>query len=84
MPEERKATLKTMLSEEIAIALRQRPDSTIIKFADGAKDNWTYLGAASPPGVEVIDYYHACDRLKDASDAAHGELKRLGYKHSLP
>jgi hypothetical protein len=48
MPEERKATLKTMLSEEIAIALRQRPDLTpvcsariklfehLVKFADGA------------------------------------------------
>jgi hypothetical protein len=78
MPEERKATLKTMLSEEIAVALRQRPDLTLLKFADAAKDNWTYLGAASPPGVEIIDYYHVCDRLEDASDAAHGEKSKYG------
>ncbi|MGH8656087.1 MAG: hypothetical protein ACREYE_29645, partial [Gammaproteobacteria bacterium] len=33
----------------------------------------TYLSAALPPGVELIDYYHACDHLKDAFDAAYGE-----------
>ncbi|MGH8614407.1 MAG: hypothetical protein ACREYF_20875 [Gammaproteobacteria bacterium] len=65
--------MKTMLSEEIAVALKQCPELTLVKLADGAKDNWTYLGAALPPGVELIDYYHACDHLKDAFDAAYGE-----------
>ncbi|MGH8523360.1 MAG: hypothetical protein ACREXY_03860 [Gammaproteobacteria bacterium] len=73
MPEAKKTTLKTILSEEIAAALKQRPELTLVKLADGAKDNWTYLGAALPPGVELIDYYHACDHLKDAFDAAYGE-----------
>jgi len=76
MPEAKKASLKTMLSEEIAAALQQRPDLTLVKLADGAKDNWTYLGAALPPGVELIDYYHACDHLKDAFDAAYGEKSK--------
>ncbi len=46
--------------------LKQRPELTLVKLADGAKDNWTYLGVVLPPGVELIDYYHACDHLKDA------------------
>jgi hypothetical protein len=41
MPEAKKASLKTMLSEEIAAALKQRPELTLVKLADGAKDNWT-------------------------------------------
>lgn len=76
MPETKKASLKTMLSEEIAAALKQRPELTLVKLADGAKDNWTYLGATLPPGVELIDYYHACDHLKDAFDAAYGEKSK--------
>ena len=39
MPEAKKASLKTTLSEEIATALQQRPDLTLVKLADGAKDN---------------------------------------------
>ncbi|MGH8570261.1 MAG: hypothetical protein ACREXU_20205, partial [Gammaproteobacteria bacterium] len=64
MPEKRKATLKDTLSQEIAAVLGQRPDLTLVKLADGAKDNWSYLGAVLPQGVEMIDFYHACDHLK--------------------
>ena len=39
MPEKHKATLKDTLSEEIAAVLEQRPDLTLVKLADGAKDN---------------------------------------------
>jgi hypothetical protein len=39
MPEKHKATLKDTLSEEIAAVLGQRPDLTLVKLADGAKDN---------------------------------------------
>ncbi|MGH8656120.1 MAG: hypothetical protein ACREYE_29825 [Gammaproteobacteria bacterium] len=42
MPEAKKASLKTMLSKEIATALQHQPDLTLVKLADGAKDNWTY------------------------------------------
>ena len=30
--------------------LGQRPDLTLVKLADGAKDNWSYLGTALPQG----------------------------------
>jgi hypothetical protein len=73
MPEKHKATLKDTLSEEIAMVLGQRPDLTLVKLADGAKDNWSYLGAVLPKGIESIDFYHACEHLKVAFDAAYGE-----------
>jgi hypothetical protein len=73
MPESRKASLKAMLAQEIATALKQRPDLTLVKLADGAKDNWTYLSALLPAGIEMVDFYHACEHLKRAFDLAYGE-----------
>ena len=72
MPESHKATLKTMVAAEVEAVLAQRPDLTVVKLADGAKDNWTFLTRALPDGVELIDFYHAAEHLKDAFDAAHG------------
>lgn len=73
MPERHKTSLKRTLTQEIETVLRQRPDLTLVKLADGARDNWTYLSAALPPGVELVDFYHACEHLKEAFDAAYGE-----------
>jgi hypothetical protein len=39
MPEKHKATLKDTLGQELAAVLGQRPDLTLVKLADGAKDN---------------------------------------------
>ena len=72
MPESKKATLKTMVAAEVEAVLGQRPDLTVVKLADGAKDNWTFLTGALPEGVELIDFYHAAEQLKGAFDAAHG------------
>ncbi len=72
MPESHKATLKRMLTQEIETVLRQRPDLTLVKLADGARDNWTYLSAVLPPGFEFVDFYHACEHLKEAFDTAYG------------
>jgi len=73
MPERHKASLKTMLTQEIETVLSQRSDLRLVKLADGARDNWTYLSAALPPGVEFIDFYPACEHLKEAFDTAYGE-----------
>ena len=70
MPESNKATLKTMVAAEVEAVLAKRPDLTVVKLADGAKDNWTFLTRAL--GVELIDFYHAVEHLKDAFDTAHG------------
>ena len=72
MPESNKATLNTMVAAEVEAVLGQRPDLTVVKLADGAKDNWTFLTRALPAGVELIDFYHAVEHLKDAFDTAHG------------
>ena len=72
MPESHKATLKTMVTAEVEAVLAKRPDLTVVKVADGAKDNWTFLTRALPAGVELIDFYHAVAHLKDAFDTAHG------------
>ena len=72
MPQSYKATLKTMVAAEVDAVLGKRPDLTVVKLADGAKDNWTFLTRALPGGVELIDFYHAVEHLKDAFDTAHG------------
>ena len=73
MPETKKATLKTLLAAELAAVLQQRPTLRLVKLADGAKDNWTYLGNELPAGDEIIDFYHAAEHLKHAFDVAYGE-----------
>lgn len=78
MPEAKKATLKSILSAEVSAALAQRPDLTVVKIADGAKDNWTYLAKLVPDGEERVDFYHAVEQLKAAFDAAYGETSAKG------
>ena len=73
MPEANKTTLKTMLARELAEVLERQPELTLVKVADGAKDNWSYLHEELPEGVEVVDFFHAVSHLKTAFDAAYGE-----------
>jgi len=74
MPEEDKVTLKEMLTDELHHVLVQRPDLTVVKLADGAKNNWKYLcGKEMPKGVELLDFFHAAEHLSNALDAAYGE-----------
>ena len=73
MPEVKKATLKAMLSKEVNSCLAERPDLKVVKVADGAKDNWTYLSGELPDGEEVIDFYHAAGHLNTALAAAYGD-----------
>jgi len=89
MPEPGKATLKQMLSNELAAALSDRSELRIVKLADGAKDNWTYLSERLPEGEEIVDFYHAAEHLDEALSAAYGatsattssEFERL--RHAL-
>lgn len=73
MPETNKTTLKRQLTAEVMGALSQRPDLQVVKVADGAPDNWSYLGETLPVGVEVLDFYHAAEHLGAALAAAYGE-----------
>ena len=66
MPQSKKVTLKTMVGAELEAVLGQRPDLQLVKIADGAKDNWTFLSRVLPEGVELIDFFHAAEHLKGA------------------
>ena len=73
MPESHKATLKTQLTAEVMGALIQRPDLKVVKLADGAADNWSYLSDTLPFGDECLDFFHASEHLSEALAAAYGE-----------
>lgn len=74
MPEKGKKTLKQMLVDELGIVLSQRSDLDLVKIADGARDNWTFLTSEDlPEGWEVVDFYHACEHLHAALATAYGD-----------
>ena len=73
MPESHKATLKSQLTAEVMRALIDRPSLKVVKLADGAPDNWTYLSETLPFGDECLDFYHASDHLSGALAAVYGE-----------
>ena len=78
MPEPKKATLKTMLSAELDIALGRQPDLHVVTVADGARDNWRYLDALAPEATAMVDFYHAAEQLKAALDGRYGENDAKG------
>lgn len=80
MPESKKVTLQQQLHAEAASIITLRPDLRRVYLADGAKDNWRLLNEieralnpSAPSCVYIVDFYHACDHLKKACDAAWGE-----------
>jgi hypothetical protein len=73
MPEPHKATLKSQLTAEVMGVLMQRPELQVVKLADGAADNWSYLHETLPIGEECLDFYHASEHLSEALAAAYGE-----------
>jgi hypothetical protein len=73
MPEPHKATLKRTLLADMTAVLAERPDLVIVKLADGANDNWTYLSSILPGGIEVLDFYHAAEHLNAALGSVYGD-----------
>lgn len=80
MPERRKVSLQQQLQTETASILDIQPNLKRVLLADGAKSNWRLLseidqacGPPAQPSVEIVDFYHACDHLKEGCDAAWGE-----------
>ncbi len=80
MPENKKASLQQQLYAEVASIVAIRPDLVRVHLADGAKDNWRLmeeieqlLHLPSQTCVQILDFYHACDHLKNGCDAAWGE-----------
>jgi hypothetical protein len=54
-----------------------------VKVADGARDNWRYLGDTLRPGegVEILDFYHASEHLNKAIEAAYGKNSITDKSH---
>jgi len=80
MPQKKKASLQQQLCAEVASVVAIRPDLVRVHLADGAKDNWRLLDEIeqtlrlpSQTCVKILDFYHACDHLKNSCDAAWGE-----------
>jgi len=79
MPEYKKTTLCQQLEAEVQSILALRPDLKVVKLADGAQENWRFLSkldlglsakaAAQVEQLEIVDFYHAADHLKEACDA---------------
>jgi hypothetical protein len=78
MPEGNKRTLKELLTAEVTAALTARPDLGLVKLADGAPDNWSYLADELPPGQELVDFSQAAEHLHAALGAAYGETSPAG------
>jgi hypothetical protein len=80
MPEPKKATLQQQLETEARSTLALCPTLQRVHLADGAHHNWfllneieQHLPPTDQPPIEIVDFYHACDHLKEGCDAAWGE-----------
>lgn len=73
MPESGKATLKELLRLEVEAILQRRPDLVMVRVADGARDNWTFLSKLVGGGPEVLDFFHAAEHLSAALGDVFGE-----------
>ena len=80
MPESKKVTVQAQLHGELGAVLALRPDLRRVHLADGAEGNWKLLaeveralGLSPESRIEIVDFYHACDHLKEGCDAIWGE-----------
>jgi hypothetical protein len=85
MPEYKKGTLAAQLQAEAQAILGARPDLQRVYLADGAETNWELLaeveralGGDPTQSVQIVDFYHACEHLKDGCDAIWGESTPRG------
>jgi hypothetical protein len=80
MPESKKRSLKTHLAQSLELIMEKRPDLSIIKIADGARDNWTFLEGEISEGESVLDYYHASGHLFEALEFIYGVSSDKAYE----
>jgi hypothetical protein len=83
MPEAKKVMLRNELSQTVESILHQSPNLTLVKVADGAQDNWRYLGDTLRPGegIEILDFFHASEHLNKGIEAAYGKNNTTGKAH---
>jgi len=90
MPERNKVTLQTQLQAELRALVELCPALRQVHLADGAEGNWTLLaelaqalGLSHDDIIEIVDFYHACDHLKNGCDAIWGESTPRGHAEFL-
>ena len=89
MPEHKKKTLKSQLKMQFEQVKKLRPDLELIKIADGARDNWTFLDGEIKEGECVLDFYHASQHLHSAMEEIYGKnslntiVQYKKYRHIL-
>ena len=74
-PEYGKERFKYRLDKEILAIKKQFPKAKIIGVADGAKENWLFLGQYTISNT--LDYFHATEYLTKASRGIHPRSKLL-------
>jgi hypothetical protein len=67
-PEYGKEKFRQGFDNEIKKVRKLYPNADYIGIADGAADNWTFLG--SRVKEQILDFFHACEYLSKASKAA--------------
>ena len=73
MPESKKATLKRTLLADVTAVLAAPSNLALVKLADGAEDNWTFLSEQMPEGIEIVDFFHAAEHLNAALASVYGD-----------
>jgi len=86
MPEKHKLTLGQQLQAECQALLAVKPHLRLVKLSDGARSNWAYLDrldvgrpAEQVETWDIVDFYHACDHLHQATTAIWGEFTPKGH-----
>ena len=79
LPEGKKQSLKTQIRQELDHLRSQDPDLKLVVTADGEKGNWTFSETLNPD-VEVLDFWHAIEKLHVAADAAFGSDEKARKK----
>lgn len=91
MPEAKKATVAQQLRDEMLHLYAQAPELRRVYVCDGAEVNWQIAesieadlrqqcqraGNVWAPAVQIVDFFHVCQHLKTACDAALGESTPL-------
>ena len=79
LPEGKKKILKTQIRQELDHLQSQNPDLKLVVTADGEKSNWTFSETLNPD-VEVLDFWHAIEKLHVAAEAAFGSDEKARKK----
>ena len=79
LPEGKKKILKTQIRQELDHLRSQNRDLKLVVTADGEKGNWTFSETLDPD-VEVLDFWHAIEKLHVAAEAAFGSDEKARKK----